>query len=38
MGLVALGLFELTRRRFVHEWGEAQTEIEREIKKREAAL
>jgi branched-chain amino acid transport system permease protein len=38
VGLVALGLFELTRRRFVHEWGEAQTEIEKEIRKREAAL
>lgn len=31
----ALGLFELSRRRYVHEWGEAQAEIEKEIKRRE---
>ena len=30
------GLFELTRRQFVHEWGEIQAEIEKEIKRREA--
>ena len=34
----ALGLFEFVRRSFLHEWGEAQTEIEKEIKRREAAL
>ncbi|WP_374562916.1 branched-chain amino acid ABC transporter permease [Ideonella sp.] len=41
MGLVsvtALGLFELARRRFLHEWGETQAEIEKEIKRREAQL
>jgi branched-chain amino acid transport system permease protein len=31
-----LVLFELARRRFVHEWGEAQSEIEKEIKRRES--
>ena len=31
-----VGLFELTRRAFVREWGELQEEIEREIKRREA--
>jgi branched-chain amino acid transport system permease protein len=30
------GLFELARRVFVHEWGETQAEIEKEIKRREA--
>jgi branched-chain amino acid transport system permease protein len=34
----ALGLFELVRRRYAHEWGEAQAEIEKEIKRQEAAL
>ncbi|HJV71917.1 branched-chain amino acid ABC transporter permease [Ideonella sp.] len=41
VGLVALtafGLFELSRRRYLHEWGEAQAEIEKEIKRREALL
>ncbi len=40
LGLVlvtAVGLFELARRRFVAEWGEAQSEIEKEIKRREAS-
>lgn len=31
-----LVLFELSRRRFVHEWGEAQSEIEKDIKRRES--
>jgi branched-chain amino acid transport system permease protein len=34
---VGLALFEMTRRQFVAEWGRTQEEIEREIKKREAA-
>lgn len=38
VGATALGLFELARRRFVAEWGEAQGEIEKEIKRREANL
>jgi branched-chain amino acid transport system permease protein len=29
-------LFELARRQFVHDWGEIQTDIEKEIKRREA--
>jgi len=32
-----LGLFEVMRRHYVHEWGQIQTEIENEIKRREAA-
>ena len=35
--LVGLAMFELARRQFVKEWGRTQEEIEREIKKREAA-
>jgi branched-chain amino acid transport system permease protein len=31
-----VALFELTRRRFVDQWGETQEEIEKEIKRREA--
>ena len=34
--LTGLALFELSRRRFAHEWGETQGEIEKEIKRREA--
>ena len=34
--VTGLGLFEVARRRFAHEWGEVQGEIEREIKRREA--
>jgi len=34
--LTGLGLFELCRRQYAREWGEIQTEIEREIKRREA--
>jgi branched-chain amino acid transport system permease protein len=34
--LTGLGLFELARRQFVHDWGEIQTDIEKEIKRREA--
>ena len=34
--VVGIVLFELSRRQFVREWGHAQEEIEREIKKREA--
>jgi len=34
--LTGLGLFEITRRQFLHEWGEIQESIEKEIKRREA--
>ncbi len=34
--LTGLGLFEVTRRRFLVEWGEIQEYIEKEIKRREA--
>ena len=36
--LTGLGLFELARRQYVLEWGEIQTEIEKEIKRRETAV
>lgn len=36
--LTGLGLFEITRRHFAHQWSETQEEIEKEIKRREAAL
>jgi branched-chain amino acid transport system permease protein len=36
--LTGLGLFEVTRRHFAVQWGETQEEIEKEIKRREAAL
>jgi branched-chain amino acid transport system permease protein len=35
--VTGLGLFEVMRRHYVHEWGQIQTEIENEIKRREAA-
>ena len=35
--LTGFGLFELTRRQFALQWGEIQTEIEKEIKRRETA-
>jgi branched-chain amino acid transport system permease protein len=34
--VTGLGLFEVTRRHFRHDWGETQAEIEKEIKRREA--
>jgi branched-chain amino acid transport system permease protein len=34
--LTGLGLFELTRRQFLHDWSEIQVDIEKEIKRREA--
>jgi len=34
--LTGVGLFELCRREFLRQWGEAQEEIEREIKRQEA--
>jgi branched-chain amino acid transport system permease protein len=34
--LTGLGLFEVTRRQFLHEWSEIQEYIEKEIKRREA--
>ncbi|MDI1273806.1 branched-chain amino acid ABC transporter permease [Polaromonas sp.] len=34
--LTGLGLFEVTRRQFLQEWGEIQEYIEKEIKRREA--
>ncbi|MBC7938592.1 MAG: branched-chain amino acid ABC transporter permease [Chitinophagaceae bacterium] len=36
--LTGVAMFELTRRHFSRQWGEIQEEIEREIKRREAAL
>jgi branched-chain amino acid transport system permease protein len=36
--LTGLGLFELMRRHFLHEWSDIQEDIEKEIKRREAAL
>ena len=36
--LTGLGLFELARRQFARDWGEIQTDIEKEIKRRETAL
>jgi branched-chain amino acid transport system permease protein len=36
--LTGLGLFELARRQFVQDWGDIQTEIEKEIKRRETAV
>jgi branched-chain amino acid transport system permease protein len=35
--LVGVGLFEITRRHFAHDWSEIQTDIEKEIKRKEAA-
>ena len=35
--VTGLGLFEVMRRHYVHEWGEIQTGIENEIKRRDAA-
>ena len=35
--LTGLGLFEVVRRQFLMEWGDIQVEIEKEIKRREAA-
>ncbi|CAN5252654.1 hypothetical protein BH11PSE10_BH11PSE10_02760 [soil metagenome] len=34
--LVGLGLFEVARRQYAREWGDVQSEIEKEIKRREA--
>ena len=36
--LVGAAMFELTRREFLRQWGQVQEEIEREIKRREAAI
>jgi branched-chain amino acid transport system permease protein len=36
--LTGIGLFELARRQYMHEWGEIQAEIEKEIKRRETAV
>jgi branched-chain amino acid transport system permease protein len=36
--LTGLGLFELARRQFLQEWSTIQEDIEKEIKRREAAL
>ncbi|MFM7332553.1 MAG: branched-chain amino acid ABC transporter permease, partial [Brachymonas sp.] len=36
--LTGLGLFELARRQFLKEWSQIQDDIEKEIKRREAAL
>ncbi len=34
--LTGLGLFEMTRRQFLRDWGDIQVDIEKEIKRREA--
>lgn len=34
--VTGLGLFELTRRQFLHDWSDIQVDIEKEIKRREA--
>jgi branched-chain amino acid transport system permease protein len=36
--LIGAALFELARREFKAQWGEIQQDIEKEIKRREAAL
>ena len=36
--VVGVAMFELARRQFVREWGRTQEEIEKEIKRREAAV
>ena len=36
--VTGLGLFELMRRHFLHEWSSIQEDIEKEIKRREAAI
>ena len=36
--VVGVAMFELTRRQFVREWGDIQEWIEKEVKRREAAL
>ncbi len=36
--LTGVGLFELARRQYLREWGDIQTEIEKEIKRRETAV
>ncbi len=33
--ITGAGLFELVRRQYVHQWGEIQEDIEKEIKRRE---
>jgi branched-chain amino acid transport system permease protein len=35
--LTGVGLFELSRRHFAHEWSQVQTEIEHEIRRKEAS-
>jgi len=35
VALVGLGMFEMSRRAFAHQWGEIQGEIEKEIRRRE---
>jgi branched-chain amino acid transport system permease protein len=35
--LTGLGLFEVARRHFLREWNQIQTDIEKEIKRRETA-
>ena len=34
--LTGLGMFELCRRQFLHQWGQIQEQIEHEIKRGEA--
>jgi len=35
VALTGLGLFEITRRAFMKQWSDIQTDIEKEIKRRE---
>ena len=37
VALTGLGLFELTRHQFKHQWADIQTDIEKEIKRRETS-
>ena len=34
--VTGLGLFELVRRQYIHQWGEIQEAIEKDIKRAEA--
>jgi len=36
--VTGFGLFELARRQYLHDWGESQEFIEKEVKRREASL
>ena len=38
LAVTGFGLFELARRQYLHDWGESQEFIEKEVKRREEAL